>query len=288
MTAKQKDLSFPNVFIGNPECNNMTNYKTKYGQYVLITGASSGIGEAFAYKLASLNSDLILVARREDRLLTIKKEIQRKHSVDVILIPLDLTEENFIEIIKEKTKGLEIGMLINNAGFGSTGNYVDIESDYEEKMIKLNCIAPSILTHHFVHQMKERKKGAIIFLGSVVSFISVPFMTTYSATKAFNTFLADGLWYELKKFNVDVLSVNPGGTDTEFQRISKISGGPFVRKPEDVVVTALKTLGKKVAVIDGLMNKLNVFISKFLPRKLVLSLSGKVSEKLLKTGKYEN
>ncbi len=266
----------------------MTNYKTKYGQYALITGASSGIGKAFAYKLASLNVDLVLVARREEKLKLIKDEIEQKYSVKVIVITLDLTVNSFIEAIKESTKDLEIGILINNAGFGSTGDYIQIDSEYEEKMIKLNCIAPSILTHHFVSKMKGRKKGAIIFLGSVVSFISVPYMSTYSATKAFNTFLADGLWYELKKYNIDVLTVNPGGTDTEFQRISKVSGGAFVRKPEDVVETALKALGKKVLVIDGAMNRINVFISKFLPRKFLIKLSGKVSEKLLKAGQYEN
>ncbi|MGD8782358.1 MAG: SDR family oxidoreductase [Ignavibacteria bacterium] len=266
----------------------MSDYKSKYGQYALITGASSGIGEAFAYKLASLNLNLVLIARREERLKKIKEEIELKYSVNVVSLSLDLTKENFIEEVKEKTENLEIGILINNAGFGSTGDYTDIDADHEEKMIKLNCLAPYILTHHFVKQMKERRKGAIIFLGSVVSLISVPYMSTYSATKAFNTILADGLWYELKKYNIDVLSLNPGGTETEFQRLSKVSGGPFVRKPEDVVKTALKALGKKAAVVDGLMNKLNIFLSRLLPRKFVLNISGKVSQEILKAGSYEN
>ena len=171
-------------------------------------------------------------------------------------------------------------MLINNAGFGSTGEFIDNDSAHEAEMIKVNCIAPTILTHHFVPLMKEKGKGALIFLGSVAGFQATPMMTTYSATKVFNRFLGNGLWYELKKYGIDVLSLNPGGTTTEFQRIADVDTGPFSRTPEQVVDTALKALGKKMEVIDGVPNKIVSFISKLSPMQSVVRVAGKSAMKM--------
>jgi hypothetical protein len=256
------------------------NIKEKYGNWALVTGASSGIGEEFARRFASLGLNLILVARRKERLEKLSEELCNKFKIKVIVAPVDLTAENFIEDLKKYTAGIEIGILVNNAGFGSNGEFIDANPEKEAEMVKLNCLAPTILTHHFVKQMVERKKGAIIFLGSVVGFQPTPYLATYSATKAFNSFLGDALWYELKKYNIDVLSLNPGGTATEFQRLANSGTGPVQRTSIQVVTTALNALGKKPSVVDGLFNKVLAVSSRFGSRKFVVKTAGFIAKSL--------
>lgn len=259
----------------------MKNYKDKYGPWALITGASSGIGEEFARKLASLKFNLFLIARRKNLLENLAAELESEFSIKAIVICVDLSDDNFLEEIKNKTAGNEIGLLINNAGLGSVGEFAVLNPDDEIKMIKVNCLAPAILTHHFINKMLERKKGGIIFLGSLLSFQPTPFSASYSATKAFNSFLGDALWYEMKKHNIDVLSLNPGGTDTGFIRLSgKFNNSSLIRTTENVVETALKAIGRKPSVIDGLINKILVFGGRLLPRKTLINLSGLISGKL--------
>lgn len=258
----------------------MTNLVKKYGEWALITGASSGIGEEFAKQLAKLGMKLILIARRKDRLLTLSSYLKEKYNTESIIIPVDLSKENILDEIKDFTNDKEIGILINNAGFGSTGEFVNCDTSKEIDMIKVNCLAPTILTHHFLPDMIKRRKGAIIFLGSMVAFQPTPMMATYSATKAFNLFLGEALWWELKKYNIDVLALNPGGTNTEFQRIAKVGVGPVPREASDVVKTALNALGKKPSVIDGIQNKSVSILLRFIPRRLAVSLAGIVAKNL--------
>lgn len=260
----------------------MKNWKSKYGEWALITGASSGIGEAFAKRLGEMGMSLILVARRKEKLDEISKEIKSKNNVDVFILQQDLTKRDAVENIKKAVEEREVGLLINNAGFGSTGEFAEGDSETDKDMILLSCVIPSELTHHFVKPMKERRKGGIIFLGSVVGFIPVPYMAVYSAVKAFNHYLGSALWYELKKFNIDILSLNPGGTDTEFQRVADIKSGPLVRTPENVVETAIKSLGKKPAVIDGLVNKFYISLAKIIPGRIVTQIGGKSADYLSK------
>lgn len=252
----------------------------KYGSWALITGASSGIGEEFARRLASEKMNLILVARRKERLEILAAKLKEEHKVKIVTAPIDLSKKKFLEELKEYVGEREVGVLINNAGFGSNGEFINADADEEAKMVMLNCVAPVILTHHFVRPMVERKKGAIIFLGSVVAFQPTPFMTTYSATKAFNAFMGDALWYELKKYNIDVLSLNPGGTSTEFQRVANSSTGPAPRTVQQVVNTAMKSLGRKPSVVDGFYNKVLAVSSRLISRKLTLLIAGYITRKL--------
>ena len=253
---------------------------TNYGNWALITGASSGIGEEFARRLAEEGMSLILVARRKERLEKLSAELKQKNNIEIVIAPLDLSEDNFMEKLKQYVGNRIVSILVNNAGVGSTGEFINTNSEHEMKMVKLNCVAPTILAHHFVRPMVEQKRGAIIFLGSVVGYQPTPYMATYSASKVFNVFMGEALWWELKKYNIDVLAVNPGGTETEFQRIAKASVGPAPRKASDVVNTALKALGKKPGVVDGYLNKILAVSSKFASRKLTVIVSGFVTKKL--------
>lgn len=258
----------------------MRNLKEKYGGWALITGASSGIGAEFAERLGEMGFNLILTARREDRLNELSDKIKKSKSVDVQIVKAGLSYEDEVYRLIEEVGDKEVGMLINNAGYGSTGNFTFNDPQFEIDMVKLSCVTPTILTHHYSRKMKERNKGAIIFLGSVVAMQPVPMMAVYSASKVFNSYMGDALWYELKKYNIDVLSVNPGGTKTGFQRIAEIEGGPFVRTPQQVVSTSLDALGRKPSAIDGFPNKLMAFFTKLMPRKLQVSIAGNIAAKM--------
>ena len=249
----------------------MKTLKEKYGPWALITGASSGIGEAFAKELAQAGLNVVLVARREKRLQKLAAELENFFHIKTITIKLDLTDDNFLGTIKEKTKKLEIGLLVNNAGIGSVGLYSNNGPELEAKMVKLHCLAPTILTHHFAPKMVERKRGGIIFLGSIFSYQPMPYVSTYSATKVFNTFLGKALWQELKQYNVDVLALNPGGTNTEFARIVQQKNSSIAADPADVVKAAIKSLGKKPSVIHGVRNNVWWLISRLMPPRISLA-----------------
>ncbi|MFA3781945.1 SDR family NAD(P)-dependent oxidoreductase [Melioribacteraceae bacterium 4301-Me] len=255
----------------------------KYNGWVLVTGASSGIGREFAIRFAKEGYDVIILARRLDRLTKLAQEIQAKFNVKCLIANVDLGEINFLEKLLTTIGEREVAVLVNNAGFGSTGEFIRCDSQREINMLKVNCIAPLILTHHFAKKMAEKKNGLIIFVGSVVGYQPTPLMSTYSATKSFNIFLGNALWWELKKHSVDVLTVNPGGTETEFQRIASSPIGFKPRKPSDVVNTTFNAIGKKFNVVDGLLNKFQTSLTKLIPRRILINLIGFISSWLYKS-----
>ena len=210
----------------------------------LITGASGGIGEAFARKLAAEKHNLILVARSEDKLKAICDELMLEHQVMAHYIAVDLTDFQADTRIFEETEkhNLEINWLINNAGFGSMGDFSKLELDRELEMITLNIMSLVALTHRYLVKMRERKEGTIINVSSAASFQPVPFMATYAATKAFVTSFSEAIAEENRPHNIKVLNLCPGATETGFFESANMKE-PFtfkgVETPEDVVETAL-------------------------------------------------
>ncbi len=250
--------------------------KNKYGNWALITGASSGIGESFAKYFASEGLNLILIARREDNLKKLADELFNLFNIKILILPLDITSKGYIEKIKNIVDKIEIGIIVNNAGFGAFNKFLNINTDVMTKMIMLNCIAPVEITSHFLTGMKERKKGAIIFVASIVGYQPVPNNSVYSATKAFDLLFGESLWYELKEFNIDVITVSPGGTFTEFQKVAGSKQKSYYRTTEQVVETTLTNLGKKSSVVDGWFNKIMVWSNRFLPRKSAILIAAKI------------
>jgi uncharacterized protein len=245
-----------------------------YGEWALITGASSGIGEAFARSLAFLGLNVILVARRKAKLDKISDELKSNFNVETLVVVLDLTQDNFMDLLLDNIGDKKVGLLINNAGFGSIGLYTNNNADHEADMVKLHCLVPTVLTHHFARQMIKQRQGGIIFVGSIFSYQAMPFVSTYAATKVFNTFLGKSLWYEFKKYNVDVLALNPGGTKTEFSSVTNQSNSSIADDPMDVVVTALKYLGKRPSVIHGFRNKIWWIVTRLMPPRMSLIFHG--------------
>ncbi len=252
----------------------------KYGEWAIITGASSGIGKEFAFKIANEKINLVLVARRFELLKNIKNEIESKNNVQVKIIALDLSMTENLEQLFSELSEIEIGILVNNAGFGFSGDFVNQDFSSIKNMVNLNCVAPALLTNYFANKMIKKNRGAIIFLSSILAFYSTPFSAVYSASKAFNLYIGQALAVELRKNNIDVVAVSPGSTKTDFFKVAKMKGGPFLRNTEKVVHTALKNLNKKSSVVDGLINKVLVLITKFLPRTFTTRLAGEIIKRL--------
>jgi uncharacterized protein len=246
----------------------------------LITGSSSGIGAAFARKLAMRGRNVLLVARSEDKLITLCNELGRLSGVRAQYFALDLTQPgSALQLFEETRKrGLEIDMLINNAGFGSMGDFARLDLPNELKMIDLNVGALVELTHRFLTPMRERKQGTIINVASTAGFQPVPYMATYAATKAFVLSFSEALWEENRRHGVHVMALCPGVTETSFFEASKMDRPPMrtIQTAEEVVDVALRGLARrKSSVVSGWTNLLMVETERFVPRSMVIKLTGK-------------
>ena len=243
----------------------MKNFKALYGDWALVTGASSGIGEIFSTKLAAAGLNVVLVARRKDRLDQLAAKLKESHHVETRVIMADLSDEEETKNVVSQVEDLEIGMLVNNAGFANTGNFIDNNLEDEIRLLNTNCKSFLILTHGLGNKMKARKKGAIIFLASVVAFASTSRWGTYAASKGFDLQIAEALSLELKDHNIDVLALCPGFTRTEFATMAKLND-MMAMDADKVVDVALDNLGKTSLVIPGFMNKLNALSTRLTPR----------------------
>src|SRR5215211_5094391 len=246
----------------------------------LITGASSGIGAAFARKLAGRGRNVFLVARSEDKLIALCNELGRLTSIRAQYLALDLRQPDAAAQLLEETnkRELEIDMLINNAGFGSMGDFAKLDLDHELEMIQLNVRAVVDLTQRFLGPMRERKRGTIINVASTAGFQAVPYMATYAATKAFVLSFSEALWDENRSHGVHVLALCPGVTETNFFQTAGMGRPPMrtIETPEEVVDTALRALERrKSTVISGWTNLFTVEAERFVPRSVVTKVAGK-------------
>ncbi len=253
----------------------------RYGSTALVTGASSGIGETFARRLAAEGfTKLVLVARREDRLRSLQEELQNKYSCSCAVVACDLADPGAAENVMQQLVALgipEVDVVVNNAGFGLLGTLESLPKEKVSAMVDLNCRAVVEIARFFLPGMKQRQRGAMIITSSVVGTVPAPWFSVYAATKAFDLYLGESLYGECKGSGVDVLTVLPGLTRTEFHAgLGEREYHSPYRTPEQVVQTALKALGKKPIVVDGALNKLMVHGSRFLPRGLALWLSHRV------------
>ena len=259
----------------------MNDFKNLYGPWAVVTGASAGIGAEFAAQLAALNMNLILIARRQLRLKKLAEELENKHRIQTRIIAIDLSRLDFLPEIIAATKELEVGLLVNNAGFGIAGKFLDHDMERELALLAVNCRAPLVLTHAFGREMARRNKGGIIFVSSVSAYIATPFEATYSASKVFELFLAEAFGYEFRETGVQVLALCPGSTATEFHEISG-SSEVAAMPVQPVVKLALDKLGRKPVAIPGWHNRLLVYTLKMTPRRLQSLLAGKDMAKLLR------
>ncbi len=253
----------------------------------LITGASAGIGRELAVLFAKDGHDVILVARRRDRLEALKEELEGAFDITAHVFTADLADQDAPTKLFEDVSGagIEVDFLVNNAGFGSNGTFWELDPQREVDQIQVNVTALVHLTRLFLPAMVERKSGRVLNIASTAGFQAGPYMSTYYATKAFVISFSDGLSYELKNTGVAVTAHCPGATESEFAAVSgndksKLFQNGKVATAEDVALHAYKAMhkGKSVAV-HGALNQFGAFMSRFSPR----SMSNAVVASLNKT-----
>ncbi|MBM4260956.1 MAG: SDR family oxidoreductase [Deltaproteobacteria bacterium] len=255
------------------------NFVERYGPWALVTGASAGIGAEFARQLAARGLHLVLLARRKDKLEELALELRQKHRIEVRVLAADLARADFADEVGAALAAQEIGLLVNNAGFGITGEFLRHDLERESDLLAVNCRALMILTHRLGPPMAQRKRGGIIFVSSVLAFLATPYSAHYAASKVYELSLAQGLRYELGRYGVDVLALCPGSTDTEFHDVagSRAVGAMAV---EPVVRQGLAGLGRRSVVIPGWRNRLLVGLLKFAPRALSTTFAGQAMRRL--------
>jgi len=255
--------------------------KTWAGKWALITGASAGIGLEFAKLLAAGGTNLVLTARRVDRLQKLAAELSAQHGVRVEVFSADLLRpEAPVEIFKfTAAKKIEVELLINNAGFGAFGYAQEIPVEKMLEMIQVNCSAVVHLTRLYLPEMVARKHGDILILASLASFQAVPFNSVYAATKAFDLLFAEGVAEEVLEFGVRVCALCPGSTTTEFQKVAEQPDRVFKSSEtaEKVARVGLEALAAgKSYVISGLMNRLMKEGQRLAPRRYVTRTAAKM------------
>ena len=246
----------------------------------LVTGASSGLGETFARQLARKGYDLVLVARRRDRLDRLAEEITKAGGARAEVLEADLSRPEGVAMAEERIARGGVEMLVNCAGFGTLGEFAQLPVERELEEIDLNVRALTRLSHAALGQMTKQKRGTIINVGSTGSFQPVPYMATYAATKAFVLHFSEALHEEAKKYGVTVTCLCPGPVKTEFQEVSGVRQERLRvgwTSAEKVVSTALKAAarGKAIAVPGG-FNQITSMSTRFAPRFLVRKVAGAV------------
>ncbi|HSP80281.1 MAG TPA: SDR family oxidoreductase [Myxococcaceae bacterium] len=254
----------------------------------LVTGASAGLGEQFAHLFARDGHDVILVARSGDRLEELAVKLRQSHSVEAHVLPADLAEPGAPRHLFEqvKARGLEVEFLVNNAGFGSNGAFLDLELAREARMVQLNCTALLELTHLFARPMRERGHGRILNIASTAGFQPGPGMATYYATKAFVVSFSEALAHELEGTGVSVTTYCPGATQTEFaaragndkSRLFQRSG---VAQAPEVAEDAYEAMMRgKVLAVHGVLNWLGMQSVRLAPRAAVRAIAASLNQRV--------
>lgn len=249
----------------------MNNLK-EYGGWALITGASAGIGREFARAIAAQGVSCVLIARRVERLEELAAELKAAHGVECRCIVQDLEAPDAVDTIVRLVADVPIGILVNNAGFGCAGHFGTRDPARLAAMIQVNCVAPVLLTRAFVPQMTGRKKGAVIMVASLLGMLTCPYEAVYAATKAFDLHLGESLYAELRPKGIDVVTLCPQATKTEFltaQGFSETTSRArhkMADRPEDIVAIALHKLGRTPVSGPQLVTFADIVI-RLLPRK---------------------
>jgi len=251
--------------------------KSLGGKTALVTGASSGLGVAFARQLAAMGADLVITARRADNLAAVAREIEEKHGVTVTVIALDLSEPGAPGKLFAETegKGRAVEILINNAGGGIHQNFADTEWDRLARQIQLNVVSLTELTHLFVRAMRGRGTGHILNVASIGAYTPTPTYATYSAGKAFVRDFTEAIAYELRDTRIRVCCLCPGGTLTEFhqaagQTLPAAFRATFMSAERCAAIGLGALFGGRRNIISGLINHISMFTLRFLPRRMMV------------------
>jgi short-subunit dehydrogenase len=226
-------------------------FAERYGPWALVTGASSGIGEAFAHAVASRGLSPLLVARREAELLRVANDVEAKTGVKARILPADLSSHASVAEIARVSAELDVGLIVSNAGYNPPGDF-SVRSPAElSAVLNINCRAPMLLAEAFVPRLRKRGRGGFLITGSIEGFFGVPHSTVYSASKNFVQAFGEGLWGELRPEGLDVLVLAPGATDTPLIRSRNMQDLPGIMTAPAVAEYGLDHLEDGPTAIPG-------------------------------------
>lgn len=251
--------------------------QSRYGDWAIVTGASSGIGRAMALQLAEAGLHLVLVARSETVLEAMAQDYRDRHGIQVRVLALDLSQAATVATVVTQTQDLAVGLLIAAAGFGTSGAWLKSQIPQELDMLQVNCRSLLELTWHFSQRFAQQRRGGIVLLSSIVAFQGVPYSAHYAATKAYVHSFAEALAVELAPLGIDVLAAAPGPTATGFADRAGLTMGQTL----DVVTVAqsiLKALGRRSTVLPGWLSKLLAYALWPLPRWAKVQVMGRVMQ----------
>ncbi len=260
-------------------------FKEKYGQWAVITGGTSGIGEAFAHLIAKQGVNIVLVARTQNILDQKASSLASKYQVEVRIVQADLSSSEDYKKLIEETKELKVGLFIPCAGIENHGITTTIPLEKELALIQLNVTSTYILTQHYATKMVQRGKGGILLVASLIGHMPNPYFSNYAGSKAYVVNFGTSLHWEMKKKGVDVTVLSPGVTDTPMSKSEDIdwSKAPFsIMSPKATAELGLKGLGKKPLVIPGTKNRIMMFMTtRLTPLKVAIKMGGKMTEKVM-------
>ena len=255
--------------------NEIARLKSKYGEWAIITGASSGIGLELATQLATSGFNLVINSRHLDKLQEVEKHLKSLSKIEIKIVASDVSESEGINKIIQASQGLNIGLLVVSAGYGTSGLFTDGSLHSEINMLRVNCEALLSITHYYSQQFVQQKRGGIILMSSIVAFQGTPYSANYAATKAYVQTLAEALAVELKPFGIDVLAAAPGPVESGFSQRANMKMSMSLT-PSQVGVPILKALGRKTTVLPGLLTKILVYSLRTLPRWGKVKIMAKV------------
>lgn len=256
-----------------------TSFRERYGEWGIVTGASSGIGEAFAYALAARGIKPLLVARREDELLRVALSVKQRYNIECAWLVLDVADGNFIERLLLACGDRDVGVVIGNAAYNPPGAFTDLTRADLMRTLDVNDRANLLMAHAFLPRFKKRNRGAFLLVSSVEAFTGMPYSAAYSASKAYVLSLGEALWGEFNGSGVDVLTVVPGPTDTPLLASRKL---PIKGMPaSDVAEISLDHLGKGPSVVPGTFFRWMFRLMRRLPRRWMVLSTGRSMKKII-------
>ena len=251
----------------------MHDFKSKYGPWAIVAGASEGLGAAFAEELAKRGLNLVLIARRLEKLEVLSYNLGNKYPIEIIVHSTDLAD---FEQTKQFVTGLEakIGLLVYNAAYAPIGYFENISEENLTRIVDVNIRTPLLLSKLVSNQMMEKARGGIVLMSSLAGTQGSPKIATYAASKAFNAIFAEGIWNEFRKHGIDVIASCAGAISTPgYKNAQNAKDAPGTLNANEVAEKTLNALGKGPTIIPGFTNKLaSFFMGRLFSRKLAISI----------------
>ena len=253
----------------------------RYGPWALVLGASEGLGAAFASQLAARGVHLVLVARRGHLLTRLQEQLTAEHCVEVRCLVGDLADPTVAESLADAVADLDLGIVIYNAAYTSVGPFAGAPEEEIERVVDVNVRGPLRVLRTLLPGMCSRGRGAVVLMSSLSGLQGTPYISVYAASKAFNTILAEGLWYELRAHGVEVVACCAGAMRTPGYIRSYDRDVPGMLSPDEAARRTLDGLGRGPRLVPGLVNRLTaVLMGRLLPRRSAVRLIGRNTKHL--------